>query len=296
MTRKPINIHHFSRALRAAGFLRLADFLSWLTSVPRRVSLAPIPLLVLVNVSLLICIVGFSIAIPRAAASGFWDPRVINSFRLFPDLQLDAFANGEIGILRPSFARSYLLVAYRYLTGTPLNGDEQKSVKDLWNFRRGMSSPSSQSSSAESVTAVSKWLSARRKVSGAKDIADLDVRSCGPDTISFLNCEDEAFLAASRTLDERIKKFGAGSEEMRDWLDAQDKVFCNCRVDPGHYRDWENPPAPTGPILPGSSTDDGRATVVTAQKDNQIISIKTEPSSTKNGEMSITIQIEKQRQ
>jgi len=37
-----------------------------------------------------------------------------------PDAPLDAFARGRLGVLLPSYATAYLVVAYRHLSGHPL--------------------------------------------------------------------------------------------------------------------------------------------------------------------------------
>ena len=44
----------------------------------------------------------------------------------------------------------------------------------------------------------------------------------------YLNCLGDAFLTAAKTLDERIARFGADSDEVRTWATAQDQVFSNC--------------------------------------------------------------------
>ena len=45
---------------------------------------------------------------------------------------------------------------------------------------------------------------------------------------SFLNCPDEAFAGAMRTLEARRKRFGDRSAPLRDWARAQVAVFENC--------------------------------------------------------------------
>lgn len=216
------------------------------------------------------------LAVPRVLASGFWAPRVVDSFALFPDLELDKYAGGQLGVIRNKFAMSYLLVAYRYLVNAPLSADEQKSICDLWNFRRGINLQSS-AAAATDTTALKNWSRARMQVPGARETA-ISTTAAAPTTTNFVNCEDEAFINATQTLNERIKKFGAGSVEVREWLKAQDQVFCNCDVDPGHYRNWEDPPAPAGPFLPGSTMAQN-PTSFFARHGNRKISISCTPAS-----------------
>lgn len=52
-----------------------------------------------------------------------------------PDLPLGLFAAGNIGMVQPTWARSYLCVLYRYLTDMPLNSTEQASIVALWHKR-----------------------------------------------------------------------------------------------------------------------------------------------------------------
>ena len=54
---------------------------------------------------------------------------------IHPDLPLKNYAEGNLGILQTGWARSYLCVAYRYLTGQGLLKDEQASIERLWEKR-----------------------------------------------------------------------------------------------------------------------------------------------------------------
>jgi len=52
-----------------------------------------------------------------------------------PDFPLAHFASGRLGMVQPTYARSYLYVAYRYLEGAPFTPDEQKALTELWKDR-----------------------------------------------------------------------------------------------------------------------------------------------------------------
>ena len=43
-----------------------------------------------------------------------------------------------------------------------------------------------------------------------------------------MNCPDDAFKTAERTLDARAQKYGVESTAVKEWLAAQDQVFANC--------------------------------------------------------------------
>src|ERR1044072_332884 len=57
------------------------------------------------------------------------------TFTVHPDLPLDKFAAGELGIIQAGFARSYLYVAYRYFAGLGFDTEEQKAVVAMWRHR-----------------------------------------------------------------------------------------------------------------------------------------------------------------
>ncbi|HEV3111844.1 MAG TPA: hypothetical protein VGY99_15260 [Candidatus Binataceae bacterium] len=59
----------------------------------------------------------------------------IYSFAYHPDLPLDNYAAGQLGIVQSGWARSYLYVAYRYLAGGGFDADERKALMSLWMDR-----------------------------------------------------------------------------------------------------------------------------------------------------------------
>jgi hypothetical protein len=159
-------------------------------------------------------------------ACGPFSRYAIFTFSKHPDFPLDKYSGGELGILKPSYARSYLYVSYRLMTGGRFNPAEQQALSELWNARLDYNQPEG---SGEDTTAT--WLEARKKVSGVKQDLQIEVfRDTGQDNYSsFLNCTPDAFRNATKTLEERIAKFGAGSAEVKEWTLAQDQVFDNCK-------------------------------------------------------------------
>ena len=57
---------------------------------------------------------------PRTRACGPYFEEAIFTRPDRPDNPLAHFAAGQLGVIRPGYARSYLVVAYRYLSGVPL--------------------------------------------------------------------------------------------------------------------------------------------------------------------------------
>lgn len=154
-----------------------------------------------------------------------------------PDFPLERFAEGNLGVLQPSYARSYLSVAYRNLIGARLNAVEVESIKSLWDDRLNYAGET------RDDEWVKKWLDARGKVPGLSappEIHAFRSREKPHEYESYLNCQQDAFDNAVATLSERIKRLGAESAQVRDWVAAQDIVFSNCS---GGQRIPESPPA-----------------------------------------------------
>src|SRR6266550_659997 len=56
-------------------------------------------------------------------------------FTVHPEYPLENFARGNLGMIQPSYARSYLYVAYRYLNGNSFTPAEQNALVELWGDR-----------------------------------------------------------------------------------------------------------------------------------------------------------------
>jgi len=160
-----------------------------------------------------------------AGACGPFSLDAVFTFTAHPEFPLDKFAAGEIGIVQPSFARSYLFVSYRYLSGNGFNQSEQKALVSLWNDRLNYSWPDFDEEYPK------PWLAAREKIAGlppAPKIGTYRRREKPNEYESYLNCQQDAFETAAATLDQRMKKYGRDSALIKDWIAAQDQVFANC--------------------------------------------------------------------
>ena len=161
----------------------------------------------------------------RAQACGPFFTDAIFVFEKHPDFPLDRFARGQIGVLQPSYARSYLVAAYRNLIGEKLSDSEVNALKTLWEERINLSSDWSYEDW------IKKWNDARAKVTGVSASPDINVyrnREKPHEYESYLNCQEDSFQNAIATLNERLTRFGADSAAVRDWVAAQDAVFSNC--------------------------------------------------------------------
>ena len=81
-------------------------------------------------------VIAVSFLLPmRSEACGPFFTDAIFVFTKHPDFPLEKFAAGKLGVVSPTWARSYLVVAYRTLSNAPLSDGEAKAVKSLWDDR-----------------------------------------------------------------------------------------------------------------------------------------------------------------
>lgn len=151
----------------------------------------------------------------------------IFAFRDRPDGPPENFAVGNLGIVRPDFRQAYLVVAYRYFSGLSLTREQQDAAIDVWDRNIVPEHPTDEES-------ISAWIGARNKVPNLQGIPALSTHapvSTDQPYFQYVNCPVDALQTASRTLDDRIAKFGLESATVHEWVSAQDQVFSNCGGD-----------------------------------------------------------------
>lgn len=142
-----------------------------------------------------------------------------------PAYPLAQFASGKIGVVQPTYARSYLYVVYRSLNNLPFTPEEQKALVSLWEDRLKLGWSLNEEEWTKS------WLDARAKVTGAGQAPKIEVyrnRERPNEYETYLNCQKDSFESAVATLNKRVAKFGGDNQEVRAWVTAQDQVFANC--------------------------------------------------------------------
>lgn len=152
--------------------------------------------------------------------------RAVFVYEKHPDLPLAPFAAGNLGVLEPSYARSYLVVAYRYLTGIGLDKEEQASALAVWDARLKR-----YWEGANEQDPMKMWGEAVGKVSASTTKPNYEVyrSETSKDTyITYLNCPPDAFKNAAETLNRLIAKHGASSAEAKDFAETQGRVFAVC--------------------------------------------------------------------
>jgi hypothetical protein len=185
----------------------------------------------------LICVV---IVIPpmQVYACGPYFSQTFFKFTMHPDVPLDRFAAGQLGVLQTTYARSYLVVAYRYLSGEALSAEEQAGAVSLWKDRIGSFENGGRFySNGETSVSQNAWFADRAKLPGIplvylppsrRNRGNWNQIEEDGQYDSHPNCLEPAFERAAGTLAKRISQFGAESKEVRSWAEAQDAVFALC--------------------------------------------------------------------
>lgn len=158
-------------------------------------------------------------------ACGPYSLEAVFTFSSHPEFPLEKFAGGEVGVLQPTLARSYLFAAYRNLAGNGFSAKEQKDLLALWSERMNYSEPDFEESWTK------PWFAARQAVTGEANPPGINIyrhREAPNQYETYVNCQKDAFETAANTLTERARKFGADTSVVREWIAAQDLVFANC--------------------------------------------------------------------
>ncbi len=150
-------------------------------------------------------------------------PQAVYTGRISPDAPLETYVTGKLGIIQPTYARRYLIVAYDILNGRPLGALEQGSFNDFNN------APGDQ----DMIVAFAHWQEARKLID-----KDMTIRET-PDAARLVrgqqyqyyeNCLPEAYETAARTLRARIAAHGTDAYNLEHWVSGQDVVFANCKA------------------------------------------------------------------
>lgn len=158
-------------------------------------------------------------------------------FDVRPDAPVERYIAGNLGILKPSYARSHLVIAWRHLTGRPPSAVERRGFADLLRHRLG------DTDREKPVRAEERWEIARAEARGIEPRKYWQVNRHVGHYNYILNCNDHAFETAVATLRQRVRTFGIQHPGVQNWITAQETVFANCS-------DGTALPAPPEPSLP----------------------------------------------
>jgi len=121
---------------------------------------------------------------------------------------------GELGVVKPTFARRYLVEVYRTIGGVgPI------PPTPPWPSAPTTRPPVERWTDIQNRVVIPDLRRSLRPISPARLSADYS---------SFDNCLDSSFETAIAAFDERLKRYGAARPEVQDWVTAQAAVFQNC--------------------------------------------------------------------
>lgn len=184
---------------------------------------------------LLVCI--FALLSAQACGPDFAPDAFVRKLR--PDKPKE-FATGKLGVLLPTYPRTDLTVAFRYLNGGTLNAAEQAAYTPTYNYTdpEWEQQWNTQSAQQAADDPVAVWRKLRARFSGAAQAVQTQKTDTTQDPggytqqSSYDNCNADAFRSAAATLQARAKAWGGQSADLADWLHAQDTVFNNCAQGP----------------------------------------------------------------
>ena len=177
-------------------------------------------------------------------------PVPVFSFRKHPDLPLTRFVSGRLGVLQPTFARSYLAIAWRWMNGTGMSPGEKEQALSYYKDRQDGSQYEGWMKGAEDWPA--QWQKLRASVRNPPPPRVSSVTNgqfaYDPDNhLVALNCAEDAYRTAVHTAREPARaRFGVRSAAFQSWLAAQDMVFSDCD---GEKAAVPQDPSPELPLL-----------------------------------------------
>lgn len=144
------------------------------------------------------------------------------AWSLHPMLPVKPYTHGNLGIVLPTFARSYLVIAYRYFSGKDLSAREADQANQMIEKRLAATDISCD-------VDESSWLNARKSAfsGSANTTVDTSASISADSPSNICNIQTNAFVTAAKTLQTRITKYGAANPAIKDWIAAQDMVFSN---------------------------------------------------------------------
>lgn len=148
-----------------------------------------------------------------------------------PERPWTDFANGKLGIIKPTYRRIVLIAAYRYLNGSGFGQDEQTALIESWEAQFNRKEPPSNDVSG----AVREWVAQRKSIVGEEEKTPeiYAERRYNEGYNFFPNCSKNAFEVAKKTLADRARSYGSDSKDVKEWVKGQDQVFMNCAEDHG---------------------------------------------------------------
>ncbi len=157
------------------------------------------------------------------------DPIAIFIQQRGPDAPYKTFAAGRLGGLLPTYRFRHLILAFDYLNGHPLTPQEQTQAIAAEMEINWQDHTAPAPDPATITVGLKQWIAARTAaIASPYTPPATDRKVPGSQYESMVNCLDDAFFTAARTLTSRQQAHGKASPEISNWLTGQDAVFSNC--------------------------------------------------------------------
>jgi tetratricopeptide (TPR) repeat protein len=198
----------------------------------------------LIFAALAVLAVVFLTRVVRACNYAAFVPYPVFINTLHPDLPINSYARGNLGVIQPTYGSTYLYVAYRDLAGPAVRPSEDAA---LWRGDERITGPQpvTPSETAESAHDwEQEWDSATGQAEpqespslrfsfnyqpGAGIYREVALHESNMVLYTqFLNCPQGAFHEALNTLQQRTQQYGESSGIVQNWIAAQQIVFGNC--------------------------------------------------------------------
>ena len=188
----------------------------------------------LLTLTVLIILLHASLPVALACGPSFIEP--VFEFENSPDIPFHEFTSGNIGLVRPTFGRKALFIAYRYASGGSFSLSDQTALIDAL---RGKAPEDN-----DVTETVRAWVAARKLVVGDEKLPEIYTDKNDSGYNFFPNCTKNAFEVATSVLKDRAATYGVEDPSVREWLKGQDRVFDICSSG-GTYPAEAGPDAPT---------------------------------------------------
>jgi hypothetical protein len=185
-------------------------------------------------------------------ACGPYFPQIIFINTVHPDLPIGEYTRGNLGVIQPTYGTIYLYVAYRNLAGRPISPADQMALwgddQELLTGKARWPAQDLQNEQTSQTKVRPDWRKAWYSATGQPTPQDprsllfdsgvqlwagvyrqIALHESGSTYYSqYLNCPQDAFRGAVRTLQRLTQQFGEDSPVVKDWIQAQQTVFGNC--------------------------------------------------------------------
>lgn len=181
------------------------------------ISRVKLPILLVITFSFAFLLVDQTFACGPFFPNYIYTPEDIEKKRN-PFLFVDpaSFLNSHYEIILSNWNLQAFYPIYRDLTNNKISQEEKEQLVRYYNYEF-------YDIDQQLDEAIASWKEARKLI--AKEDVEIDKYKCD-DYNCYVNCLPDAFLTAANTLKERSKVYN--SDELKIWLDNQDKVFSNC--------------------------------------------------------------------